>query len=180
MPNQLVKGRVWLFVGAILSILVGVGSVMQPGLASVAIEQILGVFCTASGIVLLVASIFGKYPHHRFLSIVSALLRIIVGVVLMSNVVAGVLALTIVLASLFVAEGLIGVIFALRLKERNPAWIWILLNAVIALFLGGLLIVRFPSDAFWVLGLLFGINCLFLGFSLLTLGLSLPELEKKA
>jgi uncharacterized membrane protein HdeD (DUF308 family) len=49
------------------------------------------------------------------------------------------------------------------------------LNGVVALILGGLLLAKFPSDADWAIGLLFGINSVFLGLSLIMFGAAIPK-----
>jgi len=75
-------------------------------------------------------------------------------------------------------EGNFGVIFALKFRGKNPAWIWLLLNALAAFVLGGMLLAHFPSDAAWAIGLLFGINSLILGVSLIMFAVAMPRLEE--
>lgn len=172
------KGRLWYFVGGGLLALIGIASIGRPGLASVAIEQFLGAFLIASGVVLLFSAAFGKAERHRILDLASSVLRIAVGVLLIAKVLAGVMSLTYIVASLFIAEGVLGLIFAWNLYGKNPAWIWVLLNAVAGFVLGGMLMANFPSDAAWALGLLFGINCLFLASSLIMFAWHLPQAER--
>lgn len=169
---------VWFTIAGILTILVGIASIAFAEYASAFIAQFIGAFCLVSGLFLFFSAIFAKTRNHRVLDLFSAALRIIVGVMLLSNLFAAVLALTLLLACIFLAEGLVGIFYAFRLRGKNPAWVWILLNGIVALVLGGLLFAQFPSDAAWAIGLLFGINAVFLGFSLVMFASALPKAQE--
>jgi uncharacterized membrane protein HdeD (DUF308 family) len=173
-PSQS-KGQLWYFLGGALSVIVGVVAMSRPGLASVAIAQIIGIFCLVSGAALLVSALLGKTKKHRLLDFFSAALRVVVGLLLIVKVVQGVMALTLVLAAIFLAEGIFGILLGFGLRGKNSAWIWVVLNGVVALILGGLLLAKFPSDADWAIGLLFGINSVFLGLSLIMFGTAIPK-----
>lgn len=54
--------------------------------------------------------------------------------------------------------------------RANPAWMWILLNGIVAFILGIMIFNRWPADSAWIVGLLFGIQSIFGGASLLTMG----------
>ena len=177
-PSDLATGRTWYLVGGGLSVLVGILAIARPGLASFAIEQFLGIVFIASGIVLLLSAIFGKTQKHRLLDLSSSALRLIVGILLIAKALNGVIALTLVVASIFLVEGLFALVFALKFRGRNPAWIWILLNAIAAFVLSGMLFANFPSDAAWAIGLLFGINSLFLGISLIMFAIAMPQVQE--
>jgi uncharacterized membrane protein HdeD (DUF308 family) len=168
-------GRIWYVLGGILSILVGFYAMGRPGLAAIAITQFIGMFIVISGVFLFTAALFGKARQHRLLDFFSAALRIIVGLMLLTNLIKGVLALTLILGAVFLVEGVYGLLLGLRLRAKNPAWVWILINSVASLILGGMLLLKFPSTAAWAVGLLFGINSIFLGVSLTTFGLALPK-----
>ncbi len=173
--SDLQKGRLWYYIGGGLTALVGLFSIIRPGLATVAIEEFLGAFLLVSGVILLLSALFGRARNHRLLDFLSSVLRIATGIVLIAKVLSGVVAITLVVAALFIAEGLVGLLFALKFRGKNPAWIWMLLNAIAAFILGGMLMANFPSDAAWALGLLFGINCLALGSALVMFGVSMPK-----
>jgi len=169
------QGRLWYYGGGLISLLVGGFAMARPGLTSVAIAQVIGIFCLVSGVILLVSALFGNAKKHRILDLFSSVLRVIVGLLLIVKVVQGVMALTLVLAAIFIAEGIFGGLLAFRLRASNPAWIWVLLNAVVAIVLGLMLLAKFPTDADWAIGLLFGINSLFIGASLVMYGYLMPK-----
>jgi len=163
------QGRLWFILGGVVTMIFGFLAIGRPGMATFAIEQLLGIFCLVSGIILLISALYDR-AGHRFFELLWAILRVALGVILLANAIQGILALTIVLAALFLAEGLVAVVFSVRVRETNPAWVWLLLNGFVAIILGGMLLAKFPGDAAWAVGLLFGINAVFLGFSLLMFG----------
>ena len=177
-PSSSQGGSFWYLLGGILTIIVGFSAMASPYLFSGLIAQFIAVFCLVSGAFLLVSAIFGKAKNHRWLDILSAILRLAVGAVLLGNLAAAVAALTLVLAAVFIAEGVVGLGFAFKLKGKNPAWIWILLNGLVAIILGGMLLAKFPADSEWAIGLLFGINSVFLGFSLVMFALAMPKAQE--
>jgi uncharacterized membrane protein HdeD (DUF308 family) len=170
--------RIWYILGGILSIFVGFYAMGRPGLATVAVTQVVGIIALASGLVLFFAAVFGKARQHRLFDFFSAILRIVVGLLLVANVLKGVLLLTLVLGSVFIIEGLYGLVLGVKLRGKNPAWGWVALNGVAALVLGAMLIAQFPDSAVWAIGLLFGINCIFSGATLIAYGTALPRAQE--
>jgi uncharacterized membrane protein HdeD (DUF308 family) len=83
----------------------------------------------------------------------------------------GVLTLTLVLATFFLAEGAAKIMMAVQLRS-TPKWGWLLVSGLLALLLGVLIWVEFPSTAAWVLGVLLGIDLLFSGVVLVMLALA--------
>jgi uncharacterized membrane protein HdeD (DUF308 family) len=171
-------GRIWYVLGGILSVFVGFYAIGRPGMAAIAITQFIGIVIVVSGVFLFVAAVFGRARQHRLLDFFSAALRIIVGLMLLTHLIKGVLALTLILGAVFMVEGVYGLLLGLRLRGKNPAWLWMLINGVAALVLGVMLLVKFPSTAEWAIGLLFGINSIFLGISLITFGSALPRAQE--
>jgi uncharacterized membrane protein HdeD (DUF308 family) len=49
---------------------------------------------------------------------------------------------------------------------------WLLINALVTLFVGGLIWFHWPSSSVWAIGTLVGVNLLMTGFSRLMLGLT--------
>lgn len=177
-PAELRNARTWYFAGGGLCLIVGLIAMVRPGPATVAIEQLVGIAFIVSGAALLLSAVFGKARKHRVMDLVSSVLRLLVGILFIVKVLAGVVALTLVMATVFIVEGIVGLGFALRLRKRNPAWVWMLANAIAAFVLGGLLLAKFPSDSAWVIGLLFGINSVFLGVSLIMFAASMPRADE--
>lgn len=172
------SSRIWYILGGILSVFVGLYAISLPLLATVLVVKVIAVIALASGLVLFVSAIFGRARQHRLLDLFSSILRIVLGLLMIKNMIVSVGVLTLFLGWIFVIEGIYGLVLGFKLRGKNPAWIWVLINGIAALVLGGMLIVQFPSSAIWAIGLLFGINCLFSGFSLIMFGSALPKAQE--
>jgi uncharacterized membrane protein HdeD (DUF308 family) len=165
------KSRGWLITGAILSLFVGLLALSSPLLFSFLIVQLLGVFALVSGVISLLIAIFGKDVAPRGLNAIFALVRIGAGLALLSCVRSGLNLITLVFAVYLIVEGIFGIFGAFKIRERR-GWIFMLLNGTVTMVLGLMVYAHLPSGSAWILGLFFGINLLFNGFSQLMLGLS--------
>lgn len=173
-----IPSRGWLIFGGIISLIAGFVAIACPLVFTVVLEQILGIVLLANGAVALFLVIFGQDAPHRFWNVLSALLRFSTGLILLTYAKPGEMALTLILAVFFVMEGIFCLAYGWRLRSRSG--IWIALNGLVALLLGGMVYAKWPSDAAWVLGLLYGINSIFGGFAILMLGLATPKSPGKA
>ena len=169
--HDLAKSRGWLIAGGILSVIVGFVAMSFPFVFSLAIAQLLGVFALVSGLIALGLALLGKHQNHRVLEVLSAIIRIVAGIVLLNCVASAVTVITLIFSIYLIVEGIFQTIAAFKLRA-HPGWIWTLVSGVAAIVLGLMVQARWPSDSVWVLGTLLGINLIFSGASLLALGLA--------
>jgi len=174
---KLSQSRGWLIFGGIFSIFVGFFAMGSPLLFSVVIAQFLGIFALVSGVLALGLAIFGKHVAHRVLDGLLAVIRIIAGIVLLRCLASGIAVITLILAIFLMVEGVSFIVGAIQMRSHR-GWVWMLINGIAALVLGGMVYARWPGDSAWILGLFYGINSIFWGVSLLTLGLGAPKAEK--
>lgn len=172
--EALSKSRGWIIAGGVLSLIVGFLAISIPGLFTVVLTQLLGAFLLANGVISLFVTITGKHVTHRVINALSALVRIVAGAALLFMPVSGAATLTFILAVVFVMEGVFSIAGALSMRA-HAGWVVLLLNGVVALILGLMVLNKWPNDTAWVLGLLYGIQSIFGGASLLALGLAAPK-----
>lgn len=153
--------------------LVGFLAIGAPVLFSEVITQFLGALLLVLGVAGIFQALFGKNTAHRVLSLLSAIVRLAAGAALFFLTGEGMAILTLILAAVFVAEGIFCVATSFGMRS-NPAWIWLFLNGVVALILGGMIFAKWPSDAAWMIGLLYGIQSIFAGFAFLMVGFRAP------
>ncbi|MGH8048794.1 MAG: HdeD family acid-resistance protein [Chthoniobacterales bacterium] len=165
-PGITGKSRGWLTFLGIFSILVGIFAIAFPLAASVAISQVIGIILVVSGVFSLGAVLFGEEKNHRIATVVLALIRLAVGMMLLLFIKSGVIALTALLGFFFLAEGATFIFSAMALRH-NRAWPLMLINGLVALLLGWMIFSNIPSSAAWATGLLYGINSIFYGVALL-------------
>ena len=152
---------------------VGFIALWSPWVASLATAAVIGSLLLVAGAVEIVGSFWSRRWSGFFLHLLSGLLSLVVGALCLRAPVDALLALTLLVACLFIAGGTFKVVAAL--SYRFDAWGWVLVSGVIDLALGVLIWLEWPGSAFWVLGLFLGISLVFRGFNWIGLGLAMRE-----
>jgi uncharacterized membrane protein HdeD (DUF308 family) len=99
---------------------------------------------------------------------------IFIGGYLLFRPVVGVATLTLMLAFLFLVEGVLD--FMLWWKSRSSRGaIWILVDSIVTLILGGMIYVHWPSSSVWAIGTLVGISMIMSGVTRLMLSLAVRK-----
>jgi uncharacterized membrane protein HdeD (DUF308 family) len=91
----------------------------------------------------------------------------------------GVGTLTLLLAAIILAEGVVELIAYFRMRGQGASG-WLLLNGIITLLLGGLIWFHWPSSSIWAIGTIVGVNLLMTGISRLMFGLAARKLVARA
>lgn len=157
------------FIEGILLIILGFLAIILPVWFTFGTELFIGALLLVSGIVqtykLLTAS---KQEKGYWWLLVNAVLNIIVGILFLVYPLGGVLTLTLLLAFYFVLEGIAKLFLGFEIKP-NQGWGWVIVSGIASLVLAAIIFSGWPGTALWVIGLLLGINLLFLGASLIAL-----------
>ncbi len=161
----------WFLALGIVLILVGIAAICFPLVSTIAAKIFLGWLFLIGGVFLIIHA-FSAQGWGGFLW------RLLIGVLYLSAggylaffPLTGLLTLAILLAILFVAEGIMEIIMAFRVHPSDGR-VWLLLSGIAALVVGVLIFLGLPSSAGWALGLLVGINLLFSGWSYVFLAMS--------
>ena len=159
--------KLFLIEGIVLVVL-GIGAVLIPIIASLAVAIFLGWLFLVGGIVGAITTLMGRHVPGFWWSLISAAITIVAGLYLVGWPFAGAVSLTVVLAAYLVAEGIASMLFAYDHRHQMPArWGWLFLNGVIDLFLAGIILWLLPFAAIWALGIIIGIDFIFGGASLI-------------
>ena len=159
----------------IVTIIMGSAAILFPLFGSLAVAMVIGITFVVAGIAQIIAAI--SYPRWgvRILTFIVGVLCLFAGIFLLSNPVDGIFALTIVVAAIFLAEGILKTIYAFRMRPL-PGSGWLLFDGILSVVLGLMLWVQFPSSALWALGILAGISILISGWTMVMLGLAIGKL----
>jgi uncharacterized membrane protein HdeD (DUF308 family) len=164
--------RLFLIEGIVL-VLLGIGAILIPALASLAVAIFLGWLFLIGGIVGVVTTVMSRHAPGFGWSLASAIVTIIAGLFLIGWPFGGVVSLTVVLAAYLVADGIASMLFAYEHRAQlHSRWGWLFLNGVIDLLLAGIIVWVLPLGAFWALGLIIGIDFIFGGSSLIAMALA--------
>ncbi len=162
------------------------GWLLALGLSSIVLGT-LGLYMTFAftlvsvlffGVLILVAGVFQLV--HAFTCtgwksvlwhVLIALLYIAAGVDIMLDPARASVILTLVLAGILVAVGVLRGIMAFQLRPAS-GWFWPLISGLISIALGGMIIAQWPDSGLWVIGLFVAIELIFNGWSYLFIALA--------
>jgi uncharacterized membrane protein HdeD (DUF308 family) len=160
-------------VEGILLALLGLGAIVIPPLASLAVTIFLGWIFLVSGIAGLVLTFWARQMPGFWWSLISAVLAIGTGIILLLRPVQGTLSLTIVVGAYFLAEGVATIMYALEhRRELSGRWSWMLVAGLMDIVISFFIIAGLPGSALWAIGLLVGINLLIGGTALVGMALA--------
>ena len=160
-------------VEGILLVLLGLGAIVIPPLASLAVTIFLGWIFLVSGIAGLVLTFWARQMPGFWWSLISAVLAIGTGIILLLRPVQGTLTLTIVVGAYFLAEGVATIMYALEhRRELSGRWSWMLVAGLMDIVISFFIIAGLPGSALWAIGLLVGINLLIGGTALVGMALA--------
>lgn len=161
----------WFLALGIVLILAGLAAIAFPLLGTIAVKIMLGWLFLIGGVVMIVHAFQAPGWGGFLWEVLVGLLYVVAGAYLAFFPLTGLLTLAILLAMLFIAEGVFEVIQAFRVRPHE-GWGFLLLSGIAALAVGVLITLSLPSSAEWALGLLAGINLLFSGWSYVFLALA--------
>lgn len=163
--------KLFLAQGIVMMVL-GFLAVAVPNIATLAVEIFVGWLFFVGGIFRAISVWHSRQAPGFLWSVLAAVLSVVLGLILIFRPLAGVLTLTMVLVAFFIIEGIASIIAAIEHRQHLRSWGWVLFSGIIDLLLAYLIWHGWPSSASWAIGLLVGINMLFLGLSLVMTALS--------
>jgi uncharacterized membrane protein HdeD (DUF308 family) len=161
----------WFMTLGILMVLAGVAAIAFPLLSTIAAKIALGWIFLLSGVLLVIHAFSIQQWRGFLLGLLLGVLYVVAGGWLAFLPFTGIITLTILLAALFLAEGVLEVIMAMRVRPHE-GWGWLLLSGLVAVAVGALIAAELPSSATWAIGLLAGVNLLSTGVSFIVLALA--------
>jgi uncharacterized membrane protein HdeD (DUF308 family) len=169
---------VWFVALGVSMVVLGILALGSVVIASLATAVVIGALLILSGVAEMVGASWCRGWSGFFLHLLSGLLAVVVGFLFIRAPVGALLALTLLVTSLLMVEGIFKIVAAL--SYRLYGWVWTLASGLIDLVLGVLIWQGLPASALWVIGLFVGINIIFRGVDWIALGLALRSLPKPA
>lgn len=168
--NVISQKRGWFIALGALLLLLGIISIASPLMATIVVKVFAGWLIIVAGIFEVIHAFSTRNWGGFFWNLLVGLLYVFVGGWLAFFPLTGIIALTVLLAVMFVGEGIMKLIMATGM-EREDGRLWVVLSGIAALVVGLMLFFGLPSTATWAIGLLIGINFLFSGWAFLALSL---------
>jgi uncharacterized membrane protein HdeD (DUF308 family) len=82
--------------------------------------------------------------------------------------------LTLVLASLFLIEGILNIVLYVKMRPMHGSS-WVLVDGIITLLLGLMIYMQWPSSSGWAIGTLVGISMIFSGVARVMMSLAVRK-----
>lgn len=145
-----------------LLIVFGAVAVTSPFLAAVAVNAAVAWLIVLAGVVHLMLGFRAHGAGSMIWKLLVGIAYMCFGVYLIVHPVLGVASLTLLLALLFLIEGVLDIILFAKMRPMQGST-WVLLDGIVSLLLGGMIYMQWPSSSAWALGTLVGISLIFSG-----------------
>jgi len=149
-------------------ILLGIAAIAAPLLTQLSMTVVVGWILVFAAVVRGVHAVIDRKEGSLLLGLFVSVLTFIVGVLILNNPIPSVLTLTLLLAVLFILEGLILIVRGFTKRWEIINWSTLVVNGFVSGLLGVFILMNFPSSARWAIGLLLGVYLLVTGYTLMT------------
>lgn len=146
----------------VLLIVLGMVAVGSPFLAAVAVNVVIGWLIVLAGVVHLVLAFRVHGAGSVIWKVLVGVAYLCFGTYVILHPVLGVASLTLILASLFLIEGVLDIVLFVKMRPIHGSS-WVLIDGIVTLLLGLLIYLQWPSSSAWAIGTLVGISLIFSG-----------------
>jgi uncharacterized membrane protein HdeD (DUF308 family) len=161
-------------VWGLLLIVFGAAAIVSPFLAAVALNVAVAWLIVLAGIVHVVLAFRAHGAGSMIWKLLVGVAYVCFGGYLILHPVLGVASLTLLLASLFLIEGVLDIVLFVKLRPIQGAT-WLLFDAITSLLLGGMIYMQWPSSSAWAIGTLVGISMIFSGVARVMMSLAVRK-----
>lgn len=168
--NSLKSASKKVIIFAVILIILGILSITLPAYSGMTITVILGILFVIGGALRTTFAFITTSWGSAILRFLFGLVMLLGGIWLIANPEMGMTTLTVILAIMFVVDGISEVTFSFFLKPIGGGTI-MLLDGIFSIVLGMLIWINWPASGEWAIGLLVGIKLVIDGIALLTLGM---------
>jgi uncharacterized membrane protein HdeD (DUF308 family) len=158
----------------VLLIVFGMVAIGSPFLAAVAVNVVVAWLIVLAGVVHLVLGFRAHGAGSMIWKILVGIAYVCFGGYLIARPVVGVASLTLLLATLFLVEGVLDIVLFFKMRPMQGAG-WVLLDGIVTLLLGGMIYVQWPSSSAWAIGTLVGISLIFSGVARVMMSLAVRK-----
>lgn len=169
--RQIAEKWGWFLALGLIFIIGGIAAIAFPLLSTIAAKIMLGWIFLIGGVIMVIHAFSAQRWQGFLLELLIGLLYLLAGGWLAFFPFTGIVTLTILLAALFIAEGVLEAAMAFRVRPHE-GWGWLLLSGLIAIAVGVLIAAELPSSATWAIGLLVGVNLISTGVGFMFLALA--------
>jgi uncharacterized membrane protein HdeD (DUF308 family) len=156
--------------------LIGLGilAIAAPMVAALAVNVLVAWLIVLAGVVHLIVGFHTREAGSMMWRILVGLAYICFGGYLIARPALGVASLTLVLASLFLVEGVFNIVLFFRARRFLRSQ-WFLFDGIVTLILGLMIYMQWPSSSAWAIGTLVGVSMILSGVTRVMMSLAVRK-----
>ncbi|HVI08116.1 MAG TPA: DUF308 domain-containing protein [Candidatus Binatia bacterium] len=177
-PSVVVRqASAWSILWGVSLIILGFLAIGAPFLAAIAVNALIAWLIVLAGVVHLIAAFHGRTAGSVAWRMLVGIAYLVFGAYLIARPGAGVASLTLVLASLFLVEGILNIVLFFKIRSARGSS-WFLFDGIVTLLLGLMIYMQWPSSSVWAIGTLVGISLVFSGVRVVMVSLAVRGVAK--
>ena len=173
-PNLVRQASAWSIVWGVFLIIFGMLAIGSPFLAAIAVTGFIAWLIVFAGVVHLILAFHAHGAGGLIWKLLVGLAYLFFGGYLIVHPVLGVASLTLVLASLFLIEGILNIVLFFKMRSVGGSS-WVLVDGIITLLLGLMIYMQWPSSSAWAVGTLVGVSMIISGVTRVMLSLAVRK-----
>ena len=146
----------------------------SPFLAAVAVNVAIAWLIVLAGIVHVILAFRAHGAGSMIWKLLVGVAYVFFGGYLITHPVLGVASLTLILASLFLIEGILNIILFFQMRASGGSS-WVLVDGIVTLLLGLMIYMQWPSSSAWAIGVLVGVSMIISGVARVMLSLAVRK-----
>jgi len=178
--GKLKKNWGWLLALGIVSIVLGTIGLYMTFAMTLATVLFFGAIILAGGLLQLVQAFSCKGWKGVLGHVLIALLYIVAGILILQDPLLATGVLTLVLAGILIAVGVIRITMGIQHRKAASGWYWSVLTGIVSILLGGMIVVQWPVSGLWVIGLFVAIELILNGWSYVFVAIAARKAGREA
>jgi uncharacterized membrane protein HdeD (DUF308 family) len=161
-------------VWGVLLIVLGMAAVGSPFLAAVAVNVAIAWLIVLAGAVHLILAFRAHGAGSMIWKLLVGVAYVCFGFYVILHPVLAVASLTLLLASLFLIEGVLNIVLFAKMRSMGGSS-WMLIDGIITILLGLLIYLQWPSSSAWAIGTLVGVSMILSGVARVMMSLTVRK-----
>jgi len=178
--GALKKNWGWLLALGIVSVVLGTIGLYMTFAMTLATVLLFGALILAGGLLQLIQAFSCKGWKGVIGHVLIALLYIAAGILIIKDPALASGVLTLVLAGILIAVGVIRIMIGIQHRQAATGWYWSVLSGIASILLGGIIVLQWPVSGLWVIGLFVAIELILNGWSYVFVALAARKAGEKA
>jgi uncharacterized membrane protein HdeD (DUF308 family) len=161
----------WILLLGIVLVVCGVVAVILPALSTIAVSTVLGIVLVIAGVVKIIEALQVKEWAGSTWHLLIGAVEAVGGILIYLNPVKGALAVTLLIAIVFLIQGIMQIALAFRVRPQT-GWGWLLVAGLIALSVCAAMVLKLRYTSFYTPGTIAGVALLVAGCAYVAMALA--------